>query len=161
MQRRTLVAELGVHGLPRPPAHTADRLYQSKDFVMRIALAGGSSYSFAAGDWQAMGTGDFNADGTDDVLYFIPETSDVFIGVVKNGRPVGATVLASIPPSTGWTIQGVGDIDGDGVCDIIWRHTDGTIGYWLMNDPSSVRDYPTVPLSPDVAFSGVIRLDAN
>jgi hypothetical protein len=30
-----------------------------------------------------------------------------------------------------------------------------------MNDPTSVREYPTVPLSPDVAFSGVIRLDAN
>lgn len=142
-------------------AHVADRLYASKDRVMRIALAGGSSYSFLTGDWQAMGTGDFNADGTDDVLYFIPETSDVFVGVVKNGQPVSSTILGSVPPSTGWTIQGVGDIDGDGVCDIIWRHTDGTIGYWLMNDPSSVRAYPTVPLSPDIAFSGVIRLGGN
>ena len=141
-------------------AHVADRIYMSKDNVMRIALAGGSSTSWQVGSWEAIGVGDFNADGTDDVLFFEPGGSSVFVGVMVNGRPTPSTVLGSVPPSTGWTIQGAGDIDADGISDIIWRHSNGTMGYWLMNNATSVRDYPSIWVSPDIAYSGVMPIEA-
>ena len=44
------------------------------------------------------------------------------------------------PGSVGldWTIQGVGDFNGDGKADILWRHTSGLVGIWLMNGTSIV-----------------------
>jgi hypothetical protein len=49
-------------------------------------------------------------------------------------------------------------VDNDGISDIVWRHTDGTVGFWMMSDPSTIREYTTLPLSPDVSFAGTIVL---
>ena len=36
--------------------------------------------------------------------------------------------------STDWTIAGVGDFDGNGKADILWRNTtSGAVAIWLMN----------------------------
>ena len=35
--------------------------------------------------------------------------------------------------STDWTIVGVGDFNGDGKADILWRHTSGTMSLWLLD----------------------------
>jgi hypothetical protein len=35
-------------------------------------------------------------------------------------------------PNT-WTIGGMGDLNGDGKSDIVWRNNDGTVAIWLMN----------------------------
>ncbi len=33
-----------------------------------------------------------------------------------------------------WSIEGVGDVNGDGYADIVWRHsTKGTVAIWLLN----------------------------
>ena len=32
-----------------------------------------------------------------------------------------------------WQIAGVGDFNGDGKADILWRHTNGQVYEWLMN----------------------------
>jgi hypothetical protein len=37
--------------------------------------------------------------------------------------------LANVDP--GWKIQGVGDFNGDGLSDILWRNTNGDTGLWL------------------------------
>ena len=35
-----------------------------------------------------------------------------------------------------WTIEGVGDFNGDGKADILWRHSSGLVSIWLMNGTS-------------------------
>src|SRR5262249_42569788 len=35
--------------------------------------------------------------------------------------------------SVDWRIAGVGDLDGDGKADIIWRNNNGAVSIWLMN----------------------------
>ena len=37
-----------------------------------------------------------------------------------------------------WTIASVGDFNGDGKADILWRHTTGTIAVWLLNGTSVI-----------------------
>ena len=74
------------------------------------------------------------------------------------GRPVSGALVGNVPLSSGWSLQGVSDVDHDGISDIVWRHIDGTVGFWLMNGPESVREYPTTWLPADVSFAGVVEL---
>jgi hypothetical protein len=35
-----------------------------------------------------------------------------------------------------WSLAGMGDLNGDGKSDLVWRHVDGTVAAWLMNGTS-------------------------
>ncbi len=51
---------------------------------------------------------------------------------ILNGTGISSSnSLGVIDPD--WKIAGVGDLNGDGEADIVWRHTDGTLAIWLMN----------------------------
>ena len=52
----------------------------------------------------------------------------------------GASVGTGTPATVGrdWTIQGVGDFNGDGKADILWRNTSGLVHLWGMNGASVI-----------------------
>ena len=63
-----------------------------------------------------------------------------------------------------WAIQGVGDFNGDGRADIVWRSTWGTMSIWLMNGGWYIGE--SAPLPMDTAWQlgdllplGTQRLD--
>jgi hypothetical protein len=138
----------------------ADQIRIRNDATVTIALSTGSSYSFTVGTtaWTIPAVGDFNGDGTTDILWFKTDSFDVAISPVIAGQPQAGVVIGTVPASSGWSILGVADVDNDGISDIVWRHTDGTVGFWMMSDPSTIREYTTLPLSPDVSFAGTIVL---
>ena len=39
---------------------------------------------------------------------------------------------------TGWSVNRFGDFNGDSKSDIVWQHTDGSMGVWLMNGVSAI-----------------------
>ena len=55
-----------------------------------------------------------------------------------NGLSAPTTgVIASAVPAK-WVIAGVGDLDGDGKADLVWRNTvTGDVAVWLLNGLSA------------------------
>ena len=57
-------------------------------------------------------------------------------------------VLAGVPTAA-WVIKGVGDLNGDGQADLVWRNTaDGSVAAWLMNGvetPPTMGVYAGMP----------------
>ncbi|OYY73043.1 VCBS repeat-containing protein, partial [Sphingomonas sp. 28-63-12] len=91
-------------------------------------------------DWNVAGTGDFNGDGRSDIVWrrVNGELSDWLGqpngGFVSNGSVAGAVV------ETRWTITGVGDFNGDGRSDLLWRSTSGELVDWLGRPDGGFSD---------------------
>jgi hypothetical protein len=49
--------------------------------------------------------------------------------------------IASVYPN--WSIAGIGDFNGDGKADVLWRDTSGNVAIWLM-DGFTVANFSTI-----------------
>jgi hypothetical protein len=118
-----------------------DVLWQSTDGTVTnwLGQANGSfvgnisnAHSDVGASWHVAGTGDFNGDGIDDILWrndnggFITD----WLGT-PNGGFIGNTDAAWNNASSNWHIVGVGDFNGDGRADILWRSDSGEVTDWL------------------------------
>jgi hypothetical protein len=99
-------------------------------------------------DWRMRGVGDFDGDGFSDVLW---HNSGGQLAIWFRGdlatplRPAAYPGYHNIPTPVGreWQVHGVGDFNGDGRSDILWRRTDGQVGIWYMAGGVWVGDtYP-------------------
>ena len=88
-------------------------------------------------DWHIVDTADFDGDGKNDILWRtdagslaiweMDGTRVELSGYVNNGtEAVGA-------PGPDWHIERLGDYDGDGKNDILWRTDAGSLAIWEMD----------------------------
>jgi phospholipase/lecithinase/hemolysin len=71
------------------------------------------------------------ADMYGDIFWRNTATGEVGMWVMA-GTAVAQTADFGVVPLT-WTIAGIGDFDGNGSEDILWRDASGNVGIWLMN----------------------------
>jgi len=86
--------------------------------------------------WSVAGIGDFNNDGNADILW--RDASGEVSVWLMNGSTItaGADVTsggAVVQPDASWSVAGIGDFNGDGNADILWRNTNGSLVEWLMS----------------------------
>ena len=98
---------------------------------------------------------------------FLRNTATNEIGVwVMNGAQVAQAIDFGSVGAT-WSIAGIGDFDGNGFSDVLWRDTSGNVAIWLLSTTYkgpyilSTSVLGAVPLSWSVAETGDYNGDGN
>jgi hypothetical protein len=111
--------------------------------------------------WKVIGAGDFNGDGKPDVVWRNDDGS--IAAWLMSGVTVSSitTMTPDKVADTAWKVSGVGDFDGDGKSDLLWRHDNGTIAVWLMNGTSLATISAFDPPAIDPAWKIASITDTN
>jgi hypothetical protein len=110
------------------------------------------------GSWSVAGLSDFNGDGSADILWR-NTSGEVAVWFMSGPAIIGSSDVTSngvaVKPDASWSVGGVGDFNGNGKADILWRNTSGEVAVWLM-------DGSTIASSDDITLHGVAaRPDAT
>ena len=118
--------------------------------------------------WNVAGIGDFNGDGKSDILW--RNVNGSLIDWTMNGSQVTASQQITLggsaaAPDSSWSVAGIGDFNGDGKSDILWRNTNGSLIDWTMNG-SQIASSQAVTLGgsaamPDTSWSVAAIGDFN
>src|SRR5216110_358370 len=95
---------------------------------------GGNLITVGDPAWQIQGIGDFDGDGKADILWRNALTGENYIWLMNGLTIASQGSINVVDPTSGWQVQGIGDFDGDGRADILWRNPSTGENYiCLMN----------------------------
>ena len=131
-----------------------------------ISSNAANAYHSVSVDWQIAGVGDFNGDNRDDILWRNADGRLTNWLGTETGGFADNVSKAYNNVSTDWRIAGVGDFNGDGRDDILWRNADGRMSNWLATEGGGFADnvanaYDFVSLEWNVAGIGDFNGDGR
>jgi C1A family cysteine protease len=130
----------------------------------------GYPYQVSDTDWRIDRTGDFNGDGKTDILwryYGSGGGQGTAIIWYMNGANVINSVYLPWVSDTNWKIEGIGDFNGDGKADLLWRYYGtgegaGTTIIWYMDGTTILgQDRPYLISDTDWRVDGTGYFDGD
>ncbi len=113
-------------------------------------------------NWKVAGVGDFDKDGRSDILWRNDTTGTTAIWFMNGTTLGGASGATTLQIGSAYRVAGVGDLNGDGYADIIWRNTTtGDNILWAMNGPSIVAGSGGLLQIADLNFAVAATGDFN
>jgi len=74
-------------------------------------------------------------------------SNNVSVWQVSGSQVVQSAMLGMVPSN--WVLAGVGDFNGDGYIDLLWRDTSaGTVAIWFLNSTVTVQSTTTLGVVP-------------
>jgi probable HAF family extracellular repeat protein len=101
-------------------------------------------------------------DNRGDILWQ-DSSGNLAIWQINGTRIVNSAGLGNVPAGGGWSIAGIGDFNGDGFIDILWRNVTGVVSIWFSNVNAAQNNSPyiaytaslgSVPTSFNIAQTG-------
>jgi len=122
----------------------------------------GQSGSDAPGGWEVVGTGDLNKDGIDDIMWFNPTDGRMaYWMMAADGYRISSGSMGATA-AVGWEVVGTGDVNIDGVTDIMWfNSSDGRMVWWLMSEDGTRNASVNMGASAPGGWQVVGTADAN
>jgi len=117
-------------------------------FAGTIGFASGGALAFAADvgqfEYQVESPGPYVDDKIDADVYgdlvFVNHSSRIVASWLMQGIQRRASALAGTPFTAGWQFVGMGDLDGNGTTDLVWRESlFGKMYAWLLDDGSMLE----------------------
>ena len=110
-------------------------------YIMTGTAIGPEGYIRTVADqsWQVAGVGDFDGDGKADILWRNRATGDNYLYLMDGlSIKAGEGYLRQVADQS-WQVAGVGDFDGDGKADILWRNISTGQNYIYFMDGTTIK----------------------
>ena len=133
-------------------------------------VVGGTYLDSISADWQIQRVADFNGDGKADILWRNvgtgPDKDNLYLWLMDGGQVVAGTGYTNAQADAGWQVQAVGDLDGDGNADIVWRKVGpgldtGALFVWLMDGRNVIGSSYLAAISTDWQILGTADFNGD
>jgi hypothetical protein len=111
--------------------------------------------------WYIVGTGDFNGDGRDDILLRNDDATLTDWLADANGGLYGNSANFLVPMDAALQVAGVGDFNGDGRSDILWRNQDGQLSGWQNSADGVLTPNFTLDVGAESQIAGIADFNGD
>ncbi len=146
----TLPATSCTLSIGSPGVHTLTAEYAG-DPNYNVSTSGGEPHQVDPGPGFGTGQCDFNSDGKCDILFRDSGTGQNRVWFMNGAMKESAQFTVPEILGVNWQGRGVGDFDGNGHADIVFRNSvTGKYRIWLLNGVNRISDPFTTPDMEDM-----------